>query len=365
MTPPRLLHVFATFDAGGPQVRTARLLAHAGTDFEHVVVAMDGRYGCRERVDPSLPVRYLPPPRGLGPWTALGLLALIRREQPRLVLSYNWGAIDTVLACRLAGDVPLLHHEDGFGPEEIRRRKRRRSLARRALLDTATRVVVPSNVLAEIAEREWGVPGSKLLCVPNGIDTEYFVPGDRSAARRVLALPEDPLLIGAVGHLRAEKDHQNLLAAFARLAGDPHLLLVGDGPEREGLERRAAELGCRERVHFAGFLHDPRAAYRAMDVYTLPSRTEQMPVGLLEAMACGIAIAATDVGDVRRMLPAPLQPYVVAAGAPEALAAAIARLASDSSLRDALGRTAREHVLLTYRESDMCLSHVELWRRFA
>jgi glycosyltransferase involved in cell wall biosynthesis len=362
MSRPKLLHVFSTFDAGGPQVRTAQLLAFAQDEFEHVIVAMDSRYGCRTRIDPALPVRYEDPPQARGPLMAFAMRQFIEHEDPALVLSYNWGAIDTALACRLLQRYPLLHHEDGFGPEEVQRRARRRSLARHALLDIAERVIVPSQVLARISTEEWGVDPARLRCIPNGIDTERFRAGDRASARRELGLPVEVRILGCVGHLRGEKDHLNLIEACAHLPDDLHVVLVGDGPERERIEARATELGMRSRLHLPGFLGDPRAAYAAFDVYVLPSRTEQMPVGLLEAMASGCLVAATDVGDVRVILPDTAQRFVVPSRSPERLASAITELLSEEAEHARIRQALRTRVQDRYEERNMCDAHCDLWR---
>ena len=96
-------------------------------------------------------------------------------------------------------------------------------------------------------------------------------------------------------------------------------------------------------MHFAGYHADPRAHYRAMDVYALSSDTEQMPIALIEAMASSLPVVATDVGDARIMLPAEQAPFVVALGdgSLERFSGALARLASDAALRARLGRANR------------------------
>ncbi|PIE23064.1 MAG: hypothetical protein CSA62_09265 [Planctomycetota bacterium] len=363
MSRPKLLHVFSTFDAGGPQVRTAQLFAAAKDEFEHVVVAMDGRYGCRERIPEDLGVRYLSAPRGRGPLQAFAMFGLLLKQQAQLVLTYNWGAIDSVLACQLEGSVPLLHHEDGFGPDEVQVRKRRRSLARIALLDRADRVIVPSQLLRKIATQEWSVQPARLLCIPNGIDTERFAPGSREDARKSLGLDKDAFIIGAVGHLRGEKDHANLVRAFAKLEGEPQLVLVGEGSEKERILSLAGELGIAQRLHLPGFMADPRRAYQSFDLYVLPSKSEQMPVGLLEAMACGCPVVACDVGDVRMMLPDSLEQLVVPSQNPEALAAAMQSLLSNAEARSSLSQVLRAHVIDRYREEEMCRRHIREWQR--
>ena len=113
-------------------------------------------------------------------------------------------------------------------------------------------------------------------------------------------------------------------------------MIAGDGPERPGLERLAGELVLTGQVRFTGHLDDPASVYRGLDVFALSSDTEQMPLSVIEAMASGLPVAATDVGDVGAMLTAENQPFV-AAPDEVALAEAIMALARDGSLRARVG----------------------------
>ena len=113
--------------------------------------------------------------------------------------------------------------------------------------------------------------------------------------------------------LRPEKNLARLLRAFAATGTSPpsRLVIVGDGSERASLERQAIELGLAGRVTFTGFLAHPELAFRELDVYALTSDTEQMPLGMVEAMAAGLPVIATEVGDVRDLLPAEQAAFVV------------------------------------------------------
>ena len=145
---PLLLHVFATFATGGPQVRFATLANRLGGRFRHAVVAMDGRQEARALLDPALDIRF--PQVGVLKGDTRGNLrrfrAALRDIAPDLLVTSNWGSIEWALA-RFGTGMPHLHMEDGFGPEERERQVPRRVLARRLLLRRAT-VVLPSRLLA-------------------------------------------------------------------------------------------------------------------------------------------------------------------------------------------------------------------------
>jgi len=374
-----LLHLFSTFAAGGPQVRAAALIRAAGADFRHTIVALDGNFACRERLAdlPDGAVAYADPPRrGWFGGNVLRFARLIDRARPDAVLTYNWGAIEAVVGARVAGGRPLLHSEDGFGPDEADGQLLRRVLFRRLVLRWARKVVVPSLVLARIAAERWRVPERALVHVPNGIDLERYAPFDPAdaAARarcdelraRWGARPGEPL-IGTVARLRAEKGLDLLLETFALVARSRavRLVVVGDGPEEEALRARSRALGIDGRVVFAGPFADARDAFRALDLFVLTSRTEQMPIALLEAMGCGLAVVSSDVGDVGAMVAAESRAFVVAVRDARLFAPKIVELLQDEALRRRLGAANRARALAEYRLETMVARHRALWDEVA
>jgi glycosyltransferase involved in cell wall biosynthesis len=324
----RFVHVFATFGRGGPQVRAVQLMQHLGDEVEHVVQAMDGNTDARELLPASSSVTFAaPPPRGSFFATRKVQAAWLGAQRPDLVLTYNWGAIESVAAARRSR-LPLVHHEDGFGPEEVERRLRRRNWMRRWLLRSVP-VVVPSTGLQQIARREWGVTAQHLV---NGVDLVRFAPAPQE---------RQPLVVGTVGGLRPEKDYAVLLQAVASMQREVRLVLVGGGALEAQLRAEAERLSLAERVEFCGFTNDTAPHYRTFSVFAMSSRTEQMPIALVEAMASGLPVAATDVGDIRAVVSEPNQDLIVPPRDPRALAMALDRLGADRDLRARLGAANR------------------------
>ena len=364
---PHLLHVFATFAAGGPQVRTAQLVGALGSGWRHSIVGLDGRTEARELLPDDADARVLEaPPRGGMLRTVRRLRALIAAERPDALLTYNWGAIEGLLSGRLAGLRALLHHEDGFLPDELQRFKERRVLFRRFVLPRTFGVVVPSRKLERIALETWRLPPAKVRYVPNGVRLRDHAARDGNAALRArYGIPPDVPVVGSVGHLRPEKNPVRLVRAFALVPAAARLLVLGDGPERAAVEEAVRSLGLGARVVLAGHQPDPRPYYAAMDVFALSSDTEQMPVALLEAMASALPVASTDVGDVRSILPAPQGDFVVPLGEPGAerrLGVVLARLLADAALRLRLGAGNREAVAARYSFEGMVAAYRELYR---
>ncbi len=314
--PRHLLHIFSTFVPAGPEMRTVNLIGGLGREFRHSIVAMDGRTDARERLSPESDVRILPGPERAGSVATIGALrTLIRAEAPDLVLSYNWGAFDSVFATRSLGFRAHVHHEDGFNADEVQSFKRRRVLARRWFLPRVARVVVPSKNLRRIATETWKLAPELVRYIPNGIRLDRFTRADGHAAlRERLLIPCDALVVGYVGHLRPEKNPLRFVDACSRIdpALDVHALVLGDGPERSSMEAFVSKTpSLARRTHFMGHQSNPAEFYRAMDLFALSSDTEQMPVALVEAMASSLPCVSTDVGDVRDILPADQAEYIV------------------------------------------------------
>lgn len=376
--PLDVLHIFPGFTIGGAQARAARLVAGFGESYRHAVVSLSGdREGYELFPDPARLQWIEPPPRAGTFTTARALARVLRERRPDLVLTYNWGALDGVLAALACSRRALVHHEDGFGPDEVRARKRRRNWMRRFALKGVHRVVVPSRVLADIARREWKLGDDRLELVPNGVDTAHFAPARdahvRRALRRELGIDDDAFVAITVGGLRPEKRPDRALESLALVPG-ARAILVGAGPERARLDERARAADLAGRVHLVGATQDPAPYLQAADVFCLPSDTEQMPIAMVEAMAVGLPVVATDVGDVRAILPDEQQALVVDlarsgepdGGAAVALAALLRGLADGADDRAArLGAANRARVLERYTEAAMVHRYDALYRAAA
>lgn len=357
-----ILHVFSTFGAGGPQVRTAAIINRLGRDLRHTIVAMDRNFEAALRIAEGPRVDYwMPPPRKNSLSNVLALRRLVKSSGADLLITYNWGAIEAVASACFPHSPPAIHAEDGFGPDEASGLAFRRVLARRLLLNRIKTTVVPSRTLLRIAETRYCIAPHRLKFIPNGIDVERFCPGDNSELRRDLGIAPGEIVFGSIGHLRREKNLQLLLHAFAASSVSARLVLVGDGACREELQALANRLDIAHRVIFAGATNNAVAYLRAMDVFVMSSVTEQMPIALLEAMACAKPAIVTDVGDSRHLLGDSAAAVVVGSGDLEAYAASIRELASNASMRQALGTANRDRCVAEYSLDRMVTEYARLY----
>lgn len=193
----------------------------------------------------------------------------------------------------------------------------------------AAAVISVSAPLADVA-RELGVADDRLYVIPNGVDTKTFYPRDKAAARRELGLPPDGRLIVTVAHLGHRKGNRETIRALADLDGDVSLVLVGGDPEGgrnvEAIKVLAAELGLADRVIMVGRQpYDKVPLYfNAADVSVLASYREGCPNVVLESLASGTPVVATDVGAVPYLLAERIAGRLVPPGRVEPLTAALA-----------------------------------------
>lgn len=339
---PRILHLHSTFSAGGKEVRCARLMNLWGERLQHSIVSAEpGAMAAAALVEPHVPVDYPHAfPSLKGQPTPARLAAIARAMQGYdLVCTYNWGAMDAVMAHRIYAGVwklpALIHHEDGFNEDEAAHLKPARNLYRRAALGRAAALIVPSSGLADIARDVWRQPEQRLRQIANGIDTAAF-----AAAPDPAALPirkgEGQFWVGTLAGLRAVKRLPDLVAAFASLPPAWHLVICGEGPERGAILAAAERLGLANRLHLPGNV-DPAKVAGLFDIFALSSASEQFPLSVVEAMAAGCPVAATDVGDIRAMVAAENRDYLAPAGDGPALARALGALASDYQARARIG----------------------------
>lgn len=360
-----LLHVFASFGAGGVPIRIATVLNHLPGAYRHTFVALDGNTDAAERfadtVDYTLFDAAIDKTRPLAAlWRIRGLLGELR---PDLLLTYNWGAVEWALVNRFTRRTRHIHFESGFGPEEADRQLPRRVRLRRLALAGSEAIVVPSHNLVRIATDIWRLGGPRLRYVPNGVDCAKFSSaGDASLLPGFAPRPNE-VVIGTVAPLRAEKNIGRLIRAFAALgeSAPARLVIVGDGPERPGLEALAAELGLGARALFAGYVARPEKIFKCLDVFAISSDTEQMPNALIQAMAAGRPVAGVDVGDVRHIVAPENHPFIVPRDDAPAFAAAIRNLVEQSGTRAALGAANERHVRATYSLDGMIRAYADLF----
>ena len=234
---------------------------------------------------------------------------------------------------------------------------------RRGLLRHADAVVTISQAIeAELVD--FGLSTVPFHRIPNAVDCSDFSPAEgaeRAALRSRLGLPENRVLCAFVGRLVPQKDPDLLVEAWLMDSlPNAHLILVGDGPLRSSLESRLA--GDKGRVTFVGATADVVSYMRAADFLVLPSRAEGMSGVILEAMACGLPVIATDVPGNREVLGEDGRVgLLVPGGKPSGLAKAIGTLVASQELRQKIGASARTVALERFDIQRVATQYLSLY----
>ncbi|HEX8063399.1 MAG TPA: glycosyltransferase [Allosphingosinicella sp.] len=368
MSPVRILHAHSTFGHGGKEARAVQLMNAFGAAAEHEVIsAAPGELGAAKALEAGVKAEFpadAPPLSGMPGLPRLFRLSRYMRRFD-LVLTYNWGAFDAVMARYLFGRgmglPPLIHHEDGFNQDEAGALKTRRNLYRRLGLAAAHRLVVPSARLEAIARKAWAQPPGRVVRIANGIDVARYA---AAPARPIPGLDPRPgeIVIGTVAGLRPVKNLPRLVRAFAAMTSPgARLVIVGTGPESERIAAEARARGVGDRLLMPGFLPEPAHWIGSFDIFALSSDSEQFPISLVEAMAAGLPAVATAVGDVAQMVADDNKPLIVEAEDEAAFAAALDSLAERPDLRRAIGRANREKAAAEFDETGMVERYARLY----
>lgn len=356
----RILHTESSLGWGGQEIRVlteARGVAMRGHD---VVVAAPAesniyRAAVKNRIEAiALPI-------GRKSLTGLFAMRLYLGQRPFDIVNTHsstdsWLAAIASKTMRKPPAIVRTRHISAPTP--------RNAATRWLYTRAARRIATTGEKLRLQVIEETGVDGARIVSVPTGIDLETFQPGDRLQARDAVGLPRDARIIGIVATLRSWKGHRYLFEAFAQLeASDSIVVVVGDGPQRQGLELLATNLGIGSRVRFVGNQTEVAPWLRACDLFVLPSfANEGVPQALMQAMACGLAVVTTPIGSITEIVTDDETGVLVAAKDAPALRTAISALLRDGTRRERLGTRARTVALERFGESLMVDRMIALFR---
>jgi len=357
--PPKILHCHSTFAAGGKELRSVQLINAFGASAQHTIISGEpGQTAAASHISRGLRVTFPKDFPSLSGRPSPGrLVAIAQALKPfDLVLTYNWGAMDVVMAHTVFGPTynlpPLIHHEDGFNEDEIDRLKWSRNWYRRIALSRADRLVVPSQKLEKIALTAWRQAPAMIERIANGIDVEKFAKAADPSALRVVKRKGE-FWVGTLAGLRPVKQLPMMVRAFAQLPEKWQLVILGDGPEKTTIAETAAELDISHRVHLPGPVQDPHKVVGLFDIFALSSQSEQFPISVVEAMAAGLPVASPDVGDIRDMVSSENRPLIAVPGDANALGGVLSELARDPELRSRLGQANQNKARANFDQKDM------------
>ena len=370
--PVRVLRVITRLNMGGPALHVAYLSAGlAERGYETTLVTGSLAPGensmafVAERLDVDV-VQIKGMQRDISPFrdvfAVIRLARVIRRLRPHIVHTHTAkaGAVAR-LAALFAGRArpPIVVHT--FHGHALRgyfdpMRTAVFRVLERLLARVSTALVAVSPEVRDDLVSLNVAPAERFAVIRLGIELEDRVSENgehREETRRQLGISPERFAVGWIGRMTGVKGMENVLLVFRRLRArgvDAVLCLVGDGPDRSAVEKRARELGVMRQTLFLGFQEEVARFYSAFDALVLPSLSEGTPVTAIEALAAKRPVVATRVGGVEDVVREGEDGFLVDvdAGAIDALADRLARLAGDPELREQMGRAGRERVLPRY-----------------
>jgi glycosyltransferase involved in cell wall biosynthesis len=339
----RTLFVIDELDIGGTEQQILETVRRIDRDrFEPYVCCF--RHGAKAREIEALGVPVLHEPKRLkaDPGLVLRLAAMMKRERFDIVQTYLWTANTWArIAARMAGVRWVLASERNVDIwEETYKRVIGRFLAR-----STDRIIANSEAVRQYLLGRGGLAADKVVTIYNGVNFDRFrTHTDATVRRRELGIADDVVLAGCLARIEPAKDHGTLLQAMALISSRVpklELVLIGGGSEEERLKRMADELGIGPRVHFVGFRTDAAEWLQSVDISVLSSVKEGLSNTVLESMAAGRPVVATDVGGNAEVIVEGETGFLVPSRAPTELGAALAQVASSPEMMASFGAAGR------------------------
>jgi sugar transferase (PEP-CTERM/EpsH1 system associated) len=362
----RVVHVVLSLDCGGlehvvldlvrggleiGQKVSVICLEHKGVLAEQLEAAGVAVHSCEKR--PGLHIRKL----------RRSLRRRFVEIRPDVVHTHQIGALFYAgPAAKSVGSPVVAHTEHG---KHFEHRAKTRWLGRYASRFADCFFCVSKDIADDVVRRRIA-PAQRVEFVPNGIDTVRFgAPVAAAAIRAELGIPSQAHVVGTIGRLAEIKRQDLLIRAFAVLKAElpeAHLLIVGDGPERRSLEELTHALGVSDSVCFAGYREDRERLLHAMNVFALTSRSEGMPLSVLEAWAAGVPVLAANVGGLPDLIEEGRTGRLIDSSDPDTWARAILILLDDSESAASMSAAAKAHVEQFFSRSAMTQAYARRYR---
>ena len=345
-SPTRVLYLSHAFAVGGAEEMVLNLVRHLPSSYKPAVACIHeaGPIGLEiERTGVPFKVLGLKPGL-LRPFDVLRLQDFLHQCQPDIVHTFLLtGSLYGRFAAMMAR-VPVVI---GTEVNVYQRKRPLHALAERWLMRGTDAVVASAESVREFYIKQVDADPAKVEVIYNAVDwSQLETTISREAMRMAMGVPVDAPLLGIIARLTEQKGHRVLLDALAQMPdlSQAHLVIVGDGPLRDELQRQAAGLGLADRVRFLGARRDLGNILAAIDVFVMPSFWEGLPLAMVLAMGAGLPVVATRVAGIPEVIQDGVNGLLVTPGESGELGAALSRVVNDDTTRVLLGQAARAFV---------------------
>jgi L-malate glycosyltransferase len=365
---PTLLHLLHSLHVGGAEMLAAQLARRFSANFRIVFACLDelGTLGDTLRGE-GFAVHVIQRRQPGLDWRCVARLGkILRQEKVDVIHAHQYTPFFYAMLGRwLSGRPPILFTEHGRHFPDQRRLKR--VAANRLLLTRRDRVIGVGAAVRDALITNEGIPAPRVGVIYNGIDPARFQNQghDRLEVRKELGIGADDLMILQVARLDYLKDHATAVRALGRLVRTvPHarLVLVGDGPERERIERCIADSGLGDSVRLLGTRRDVARFTAVADMFLLTSISEGIPLTLIEAMAAGLPVVATRVGGVPEVVQDGVTGLLAEPGDDGTLAEHMLHLFRHPSVGEEMGRRGRDRGQELFSENAMVANYERLYK---
>jgi len=352
---PLIVHIIFRLDVGGLENGLVNLINQVPEDrYRQAIICLDDFTKFRERIrSPNVQVFALHKRAGKDLGVYVRAWRLLRRLHPAIVHTRNLGTVDMVFPALMAGVRCRIHGEHGWDMIDLHGKNKKYLRLRRICRPFISRYIAVSRDLANWLIAVVHAAPTKVASICNGVDSDRFIPARNGAAgrRRVPFETKDALVIGTVGRAVQVKDQVTLIKAFAKVVAEApdlrsrlRLAIIGDGPELAPLRQAAAKQGIAELAWIPGRQDSIEDVLREFDIFVLPSLNEGISNTILEAMASGLPVIATDVGGNPELVDDRETGFLVPVGDIAGFAQRIRQYVADRELRLHHSRNAREKI---------------------
>lgn len=361
----KLLHVVPSFGLGGMEKVLCAVINALPSQCHQGILSLTGETEATKWIYRDT-VQCVPFERPQG--NAKYLRALydsLQEWAPDVLMTYNWGATDAIWLGRLCGIQHIIHSEHGFNVDEATSTQWKRNLIRLLVYRCASKLIVVSRDLETVMHSQFQLSAERIRFIANGIDTDFYSPNvsERQKMRDGLGLRPDEIAVGYAGRLDPVKNFPLLLDAFElSLRSDRRfkLILIGDGPDRKVIEHACRDYEIQNSVMLVGKQENVLPYLRALDVFALTSFREQMPMSMLEAMAVGVPVLASSVGEIPTILQNKVAGfYHDLDEGPQAFSQSLLKF-KNSELRQRMSYAARNLVVHQFQQQTMIRNYFEL-----
>lgn len=370
-----VVHVVYRFDMGGLENGVVNLINNMSSEkYRHAVVALTDITDFRLRVVQDDVIFYaLDKPEGHAFWLYPRLFRLFRKLRPAIVHTRNLAALEVLVPAWAAGVPVRIHGEHGRDVGDFDGNNRKYQWMRRVYAPFVTHYLALSRDLASYLTEKVHISAKRITQVYNGVDAVRFSPAESIGHSLIKECPFTDAglwVVGTVGRMQTVKDQVTLTRAFIlalksapELKARVRLALVGDGPLRGRCQEMLESAGVAQFAWLPGERNDVPEIMRGLDCFVLPSLAEGISNTILEAMACGLPVIATDVGGNADLVLQGVTGQIVPAGDADAIASSLVQFATAPILAQKMGRAGRQRILEKFSLDAMVATYQGLYDR--